>query len=142
MDAELLRLLTITFFAAVVAGVALGALSFAGVARWVQGRKAFDPFGLRATRGAGAVMIVAAMTAHSLPEGIAIAVVAALAVHNVPEAIAITLALRAKGLSIWQCVGWALVTSVPQTLAASCPTRWRRSIPRGPRPHSPQAPSA
>ncbi len=190
MDAELLRLLTITFFAAVLAdlsmalgvapffflkdlskkaaatlsavaagmmaaaslvqlvgeglrrapglqawevavGIALGALFFAGVARWVQGREAFDPFGLRATGGAGAVMIVAAMTAHSLPEGIAIgvafgsgeagfgiAVVAALAVHNVPEAIAITLALRAKGLSIWQCMGWALVTSVPQPIAA------------------------
>ncbi|MFN2323431.1 MAG: ZIP family metal transporter [Trueperaceae bacterium] len=115
----------------VAAGIVLGALFYGGVARWVKVNDTFNPFGLRATGGAAAVMIVAAMTAHSLPEGIAIgvafgsgeagfgiAVVSALAVHNVPEAIAITLALRAKGLSVWQCMGWALVTSVPQPLAA------------------------
>jgi len=115
----------------VAAGLALGALFYAGVARWVRAAEGFDPLRLRATGGTAALMIVAAMTAHSLPEGIAIgvafgsgeagfgvAVVSALAVHNVPEAIAITLALRAKGLSIWQCLGWALFTSVPQPIAA------------------------
>jgi zinc transporter ZupT len=115
----------------VAAGLALGALFYAGMARWVRAAEGFDPLSLRATGGTAALMIVAAMTAHSLPEGIAIgvafgsgeagfgvAVVSALAVHNVPEAIAITLALRAKGLSIWQCMGWALFTSVPQPIAA------------------------
>lgn len=115
----------------VAAGLGLGALFYAGVARWVRSNEDFDPLRLRATGGTAALMVVAAMTAHSLPEGVAIgvafgsgeqgfgiAVVAALAVHNVPEAIAITLALRAKGLSIWQCLGWALFTSLPQPLAA------------------------
>ena len=115
----------------VVAGLGLGALFYAGVARWVSANETFDPFRLRATGGTAALMVVAAMTAHSLPEGIAIgvafgsgetgfgiSVVAALGVHNVPEAMAITLALRAKGLSIWQCMGWALFTSVPQPIAA------------------------
>ena len=71
------------------------------------------------------------MTVHSLPEGIAIgvafgsedrglgfAVVSALAVHNVLEAIAITLGLRSAGVSVWRCMGFALLTSVPQPLAA------------------------
>jgi zinc transporter, ZIP family len=115
----------------VAAGLALGALFYVGVARWVRAREGLDPFRLRQTGGTAALMVVAAMTAHSLPEGIAIgvafgsgeqgfgiAVVAALAVHNVPEAIAITLALRAKGVPIWQCMGWALFTSLPQPLAA------------------------
>ena len=115
----------------VASGLALGALFYAGVARWVRAAEGFDPFRLRESGGTAALMVVAAMTAHSLPEGIAIcvafgsgeqgfgvAVVAALAVHNVPEAIAITLALRAKGLTIWQCLGWALFTSVPQPIAA------------------------
>lgn len=115
----------------VAAGLALGALFYAGVARWVRAHKSFDLLGLRKAGGAQSLMIVAAMTAHSLPEGIAIgvsfgsgeaglgiAVASALAVHNVPEAIAITLALRAKGLSTWQCMGWAVFTSVPQPIAA------------------------
>jgi len=115
----------------VAAGLALGALFYAGVAKWVKSREGLDPFRLRAIGGTAALMVVAAMTAHSLPEGIAIgvafgsgeqgfgiAVVAALAVHNVPEAIAITLALRAKGVPIWQCLGWTLFTSLPQPVAA------------------------
>jgi zinc transporter ZupT len=42
----------------VAAGIALGALFFGGVARWVKGRERFDPFGLRAAGGAGAVGMI------------------------------------------------------------------------------------
>lgn len=115
----------------VAAGLAAGALFYAGVARWVKAHEDFDMLALRETGGAKSLMIVAAMTAHSLPEGVAIgvafgsqeaglgiAVVSALAVHNIPEAIAITLALRAQGVSTWACMGWAMFTSLPQPLAA------------------------
>ena len=115
----------------VAAGLALGALFYAAAAKWVRAHEDFDLLALRKSGGPQALMIVAAMTVHSLPEGIAIgvsfgsgeeglgiAVASALAVHNIPEAIAITLALRANGVSTWQCLGWAMFTSLPQPLAA------------------------
>ncbi|MDZ7780710.1 MAG: ZIP family metal transporter [Gemmatimonadota bacterium] len=115
----------------VATGLALGSLFYASAARWVRTHESFDLLELRQSGGVQSLMIVAAMTVHSLPEGIAIgvsfgsgeeglgiAVASALAVHNIPEAIAITLALRAKGVSTWQCMGWALFTSLPQPLAA------------------------
>lgn len=115
----------------VALGLAVGALFYTGAARWVKGHEDFDLFHLRETGGSQALLIVAAMTVHSLPEGVAIgvsfgsgeeglgiAVASALAVHNIPEAIAITLALRASGVSTWRCMGWAMFTSLPQPLAA------------------------
>jgi zinc transporter, ZIP family len=115
----------------VAAGLAAGAFFYAAAARWVKAHEQFDVLALRESGGAKSLMIVAAMTVHSLPEGVAIgvafgsqeeglgiAVVSALAVHNIPEAIAITLALRAQGLSTWACMGWAMFTSLPQPLAA------------------------
>ena len=115
----------------VAAGLGLGAAFYAGAAKWVRTHEDFDLLDLRKSGGAQSLMIVAAMTVHSLPEGVAIgvsfgsgeeglgiAVASALAVHNIPEAIAITLALRAKGVSTWQCMGWAMFTSLPQPLAA------------------------
>ena len=115
----------------VAAGLGLGAVFYAGAAKWVRTHEDFDLLHLRQSGGAQSLMIVGAMTVHSLPEGVAIgvsfgsgeeglgiAVASALAVHNIPEAIAITLALRAKGVSTWQCMGWAMFTSLPQPLAA------------------------
>ncbi len=115
----------------VAAGLAAGAFFYWLAARWVRSNEDFDVASLRKTGGARALLIVAAMTVHSLPEGVAIgvafgskeealglAVVSALAVHNIPEAIAITLALRAGGVSTKACIGWALLTSLPQPLAA------------------------
>lgn len=115
----------------VAAGLAAGALLYAGAARWVRDNERFDLMNLRKSGGAQSLLIVAAMTLHSAPEGIAIgvafgsqevglgySVVAALAVHNVPEAIAITLALRANGVPVLHCMGWALFTSLPQPVFA------------------------
>ncbi len=115
----------------VAAGLAVGAFFYSAAAQWVKAHEDFDMLALRKTGGAKSLMIVAAMTVHSLPEGVAIgvafgsqeeglgiAVVSALAVHNIPEAIAITLALRAQGVSTWSCMGWAMLTSLPQPLAA------------------------
>ncbi len=38
--------------------------------------------------------------------------------HNIPEGIAISLPLRARGVSPLRCVGYAILSSVPQPLAA------------------------
>jgi zinc transporter ZupT len=78
-----------------------------------------------------AVLILSTMFVHSIPEGIAIGVgyatgeiefglllALAIAVHNIPEGIAISLPLRAKGVSVARCAGYAVLSSVPQPLAA------------------------
>jgi len=115
----------------VTAGLGLGAVFYYLAAEWVKSNEDFDIASLRESGGTRALLIIVAMTVHSMPEGIAIgvafgsqeqslgiAVVSALAVHNIPEAIAITLALRASGVSTKACLGWALVTSLPQPIAA------------------------
>ncbi|HXG30814.1 MAG TPA: ZIP family metal transporter, partial [Thermodesulfobacteriota bacterium] len=78
-----------------------------------------------------AVLVIVAMFVHSIPEGVAIGVgyatgdlkfgillALAIAVHNIPEGIAVTLPLRAKGVSLWSCAGYAILTSVPQPVLA------------------------
>jgi len=124
----------------VAGGAALGAVFFALASRWVKDHKTFDFAGLRAQGGATALLVVAAMTIHSLPEGIAIGVSfgtaershsvgfgllmsAAIALHNVPEGLAIGLALRPRGISVWRCVWWAVFSSLPQPIAA-VPAAW------------------
>jgi zinc transporter ZupT len=77
------------------------------------------------------IIVIATMFVHSVPEGIAIGVgyatgeirfgmllAAAIAVHNIPEGTAVSLPLRAKGASLWKCVFYAILTSVPQPLLA------------------------
>lgn len=96
----------------------------------------FDLANLRETGGTSALLIVLAMTLHSLPEGIAIgvaygsgetgfgpAIALALAIHNIPEGVAITAALRGKGATTLACLGWAIFSSLPQPLAAP-PAAW------------------
>jgi ZIP family zinc transporter len=78
-----------------------------------------------------AVLIIVAMFIHSIPEGVAIGVgyatgelrfglllALAIAVHNIPEGITVTLPLHAKGVSLWACAGYAILTSMPQPLLA------------------------
>ncbi|MCA9300893.1 MAG: ZIP family metal transporter, partial [Phycisphaerales bacterium] len=107
--------------------------------RWLQGHEEFDLAGLRRKGGLAALLIVAAMTVHSLPEGVAVgvafgsgdssdmtfgwAICIAIAVHNVPEGLAIALALRSQGIGPMTCVGWAIFTSLPQPIAA-VPAAW------------------
>ena len=75
----------------------------------------------------GAAVGVAFAEAHqsnSLAFGLNISL--AIAVHNIPEGLAIAIALRARGLSTWACIGWAIFSSLPQPIAAP-PAAW--SIP-------------
>ena len=120
----------------VAVGIAVGAAFFGVASKWLHTNEDFDFLGLRKKGGSAALLIVVAMTLHSLPEGIAIgvgygsgeytlgfAVALAIAIHNIPEGVAITLVLRAKGVSTWGCVGFAILTSVPQILGA-VPAAW------------------
>src|SRR4030067_1081442 len=41
----------------------------------------------------------------------------AIAIHNIPEGVAVSLPLRAEGVSGWACVGWSILSSLPQPIA-------------------------
>ncbi|MFB6117456.1 ZIP family metal transporter [Halosegnis sp.] len=84
------------------------------------------------------VLVVGVLTAHSLPEGVAIgvafagltaggvtsvpslavAMTVAISVHNVPEGVAISIPLRDAGASPPRMVGWSVFSSLPQPLGA------------------------
>ncbi|GAB4550590.1 MAG: ZIP family metal transporter [Phycisphaerales bacterium] len=121
----------------VVLGGLVGLLFFLLAGRWLDEHEEFDVGGLRKAGGLTALLIVGAMTIHSLPEGVAVgvgfgvanpdigqglgfgsAISTAIAFHNIPEGLAISVALRSRGLSVGKCALWSIVSSVPQPLAA------------------------
>ena len=114
----------------IVLGMLLGALFFWFTAKQLEG-KDWEIANLNVQDSRQAVLIVATMFVHSIPEGIAVGVgyatgdlnfglllALAIAVHNIPEGIAISLPLRTKGVPVWKCAGWAIFTSVPQPVFA------------------------
>lgn len=121
----------------VLLGTAAGVLFFLIAGRWLDEHEEFDVGGLRESGGVAALLVVGAMFIHSLPEGVAVgvsfgvanlnvehglgfgsAISTAIAFHNIPEGLAISVALRSRGLSVWKCVFWSVVSSVPQPVAA------------------------
>ena len=113
-----------------VVGMLAGAAFFTWTARRVEHHH-WHIGNLSRADSRQAVLMVTTMFIHSIPEGVAIGVgfatgelrfglllALAIAVHNIPEGIAVTLPLRAKGVSLWTCAGYAILTSVPQPLAA------------------------
>lgn len=77
------------------------------------------------------LLILGVMTVHSFPEGFAIGLAfisgieglgfilaLVIAIHNIPEGLAISIPLKAEGVSTWRCVGYAILSSVPQPIAA------------------------
>jgi zinc transporter ZupT len=117
-------------------GVFIGGMFMLSATWLLESRQDFDLLSLRKVGGARSVLIVLAMTTHSLPEGIAIgvgygtgesdiglAVAIAIAIHNIPEGLAIALALRPAGVSTTRCVWWSIFSSLPQPLAA-VPSAW------------------
>jgi ZIP family zinc transporter len=114
----------------VILGLMLGAAFF-----WYVDKRLSNGHVHIGTLGTGATQkgffIFIAMFIHSFPEGVAIGVgfatgdfnfglIMALAssVHNIPEGIAISLPLRSEGVSFPKCALWAILSSVPQPLAA------------------------
>ncbi|GBD39853.1 Zinc transporter ZupT [bacterium HR37] len=113
-----------------VAGMLAGALFFTQVANRVENNN-WQIGNLSASDSKQAILILTAMFIHSIPEGVAIGVgyatgdlrfgillALAIAVHNIPEGIAITLPLYTRGISLWKCSWFAILTSVPQPVLA------------------------
>ncbi len=113
-----------------VAGMLAGSAFYAVTARLVA-RHEWRIEQLSASDSRQSVLMLGTMFVHSIPEGVAIGVgyatgqlefglllALAIAVHNVPEGIAVSLPLRAKGVSALRCAGYAILTSVPQPIAA------------------------
>lgn len=114
----------------IVAGMLAGTGFFWLTAQLLEGNE-WQVGNLNVQDSRQAVLIIATMFIHSIPEGIAVGVgyatgdlrfglllAVAIAVHNVPEGIAISLPLRAKGVPVWKCAAWAIFTSIPQPVFA------------------------
>ncbi|MEL7088451.1 MAG: ZIP family metal transporter, partial [Planctomycetota bacterium] len=119
----------------------LGGL-FVGAAFLSLSGKLIDDHGLgerfgKGLGGAGGLLIFLAMCVHSIPEGVAVGVgytaeatdyahnphlgdylALAIGIHNIPEGLAVAIPLRAAGVSIHKCFWLAVLTSVPQPIAA------------------------
>jgi ZIP family zinc transporter len=109
----------------VILGMLTGAAFFAWTAQRVE-QNEWHIGNLSAVDSRQSVLMVATMFIHSIPEGVAIGfgyatgelqfgflLATAIAVHNIPEGIAVTLPLRAKGVSLWACAGYAILTNLP-----------------------------
>jgi ZIP family zinc transporter len=114
----------------VLLGLLAGAAFFAWTARLVAGNT-WRLGTLSAAESRQGILLLIAMFIHSIPEGIAIGVgyatgelqfglllATAIAVHNIPEGTAVAVPLRARGVSLLACAGYAILTSVPQPIAA------------------------
>jgi zinc transporter ZupT len=114
----------------VLAGLLLGAAFFSTTARLVH-RFEWKLGALSAADSRQGVLVLVAMFIHSIPEGVAVGVgyasgeigfglllATAIAIHNIPEGVAVSLPLRARGISVVKCAGYAVLTSVPQPIAA------------------------
>lgn len=114
----------------VLVGLLAGAAFFSWTAKLVDGRD-WRLGALSAAESRQSILLLIAMFVHSIPEGIAIGVgyatgelrfglllATAIAVHNIPEGVAVSMPLRARGLSVASCAGYAILTSLPQPVAA------------------------
>jgi zinc transporter ZupT len=114
----------------VLLGLLAGAGFFAWTARLVQSAE-WRIGSLSAAESRQGILVIVAMFIHSIPEGVAIGVgyatgelrfglllAVAIAVHNIPEGLAVAMPLRARGISLPRCAAYAIVTSLPQPLAA------------------------
>lgn len=120
-------------------GMGIGCLFLWTVKRYLTPERLATPafrrfFGDR--EGPVEVLIFIAMCFHSIPEGVAVGVgfaseshwhsaeglgiyiAVAIAIHNIPEGLAVALPLRAKGVSLHRCFWMAVLTSLPQPIAA------------------------
>ena len=89
---------------------------------------------MKAWGGRTGVLIFLAMTVHSIPEGVAVGVgyaaekigahglgsyiALAIAIHNIPEGLAVAIPMRSAGVSIHRCFWAAVLSSLPQPIAA------------------------
>ncbi len=114
----------------IVLGLLAGSAFYWVTARWLE-HSHWHIENLSAQDSRQSVLMLVTMFIHSIPEGVAIGVgyatgelefglllALAIAIHNVPEGMAISLPLKAKGVSTARCAWYAILTSVPQPVAA------------------------
>lgn len=119
----------------IVTGILLGALFLTLADRALphgdRSDSAFASWG-----GRLGLLVFLAMTVHSIPEGVAVGVgyvsdetgvpgenlgptlALAIAIHNIPEGLAVAIPMRSAGATIRKCFWAAMVTSLPQPIAA------------------------
>lgn len=121
----------------IIAGILLGSVFLALVEKHLH-QEAGQNESKRSKRWGGrtGLLVLLAMTVHSIPEGVAVGVgytsdavgepggnlgptlALAIAIHNIPEGLAVAIPLRSAGASIGRCFGAAVFTSLPQPIAA------------------------
>ena len=114
----------------VAIGILLGAMLMVYTS-WYLERRDYSLHGVSQAGARRIILVLVTLFIHSIPEGLAIGVsfgsgeaalglvmTVAIAIHNIPEGVAVSLPLRAEGVSGWRCVGWAIISGVPQLLAA------------------------
>ena len=112
-----------------VVGALVGAVFLQAVEPLIR-RKDPSLGGLRGELAVAPVLVVTAMTAHSVAEGVGVGaafapggsfgllIALAIAVHNIPEGLAISLVLVPRGTSVRSAAGWSIFSSLPQPLLA------------------------
>ncbi len=122
--------------APILGGLFIGAAFLSLTGKLIDDHNLGERFG-KGLGGAGGLLIFLAMCVHSIPEGVAVGVgytaegtayssnpnlgnylALAIGIHNIPEGLAVAIPLRAAGVSIHKCFWLAVLTSVPQPLAA------------------------
>ena len=113
-----------------VLGVVGGALFMVGTRMVFAHRKLLTFATLRGAAALEAATFVAAMTVHSVTEGVGVGVsfgkgatlgvliAIAIAVHNIPEGFAVSLVMVPRGAGVGRAAMWSIVTSLPQPLVA------------------------
>jgi ZIP family zinc transporter len=114
---------------AVLVGLALGAAALYALDRYLPHEHVALGSGDARSYRRG-LLLLAAMTLHNFPEGLAIGtsyiaqprlgvlIALAIALHNIPEGIAVAGPFRAAGMSPRHYIGWALVSGLPEPIAA------------------------
>lgn len=119
--------------APIVIGILLGALFLSQVDRYFSPER-LEQGNWKRWGNKVQILIFIAMAIHSIPEGVAVGVgyassavydnnlgnyiALAIAIHNIPEGLAVAVPMRAAGASIWRCFWAAVLTSLPQPIAA------------------------
>ena len=122
--------------AMILSGLMLGAAFIWAVERFVTPERLKKSVLLRPFKSRMETLVFLAMFFHSIPEGVAVGVgygaeaqgaefsglglyiAVAIAIHNIPEGLAVAIPMHSGGASIWRCFWFAVLTSIPQPLAA------------------------
>ncbi|MGA0409723.1 MAG: ZIP family metal transporter, partial [Limisphaerales bacterium] len=121
----------------IIIGIFVGSMFMAIVEKRLH-QQAGEEESQRSKRWGGrtGILVLLAMTIHSIPEGVAVGVgytsdavggpnanlgptlALAIAIHNIPEGLAVAIPLRSAGASIPKCFLAAVFTSIPQPIAS------------------------